>query len=395
MSSLGCALWPHDYALDVEPFMMLLDMHGHDAIERLGRWIAGRASGEVRLVAAGTDARIVVVDGKVVSARGLDPAAVAQRLEVEPSGRDDILAEAVSIAERDNLPQGQTVGAAKEVLQEALAAWLADDGRRLEFGQTQPSVGDGPTISLTHAIVEVVLSDSSGALRSAILPDLDLLPRRADRFLELYSPLRLSEEADLIVAKVTGQRTVREICDRSPHGIEEVHNLLAALVCTGILDEAPLTDVVLEPPPAGAPVFKPGSRRRRIPIWIFLVTLAALLLAVIVIAKLWPGSAGDDAAAATRDAHWAIVVDMGCEPQDLQRVLKKSNDHPKVLKPLAADAGEGSPCWRLVWGTFDTSDAASRAIPDIPKELLTNGFTPHPVELSVDGARAKPTGEEG
>jgi len=349
----------------------------------------------VHLVASGTEATLSVINGKVVSVRGLDTSAMARRLEVAPADRDDLLAEAMALTEQNEISQGQAVGAAKEVLQEAIAAWLGDSGRQVDLVESDLAANDRPTISLAHAVVEVVLSDQSGALRTAILPDTDVLVRRADRFLELYSPLRLSEEADLIVAKVTGQRTVREISDRSPHGGEEVHNLLAALISTGVLEESPLAEVELEPTPIPAPVSEPGFRRRQVPVWILLVALAALLLGIIGVVKIWQGSDESAGMPPTDEPQWAIVVDMGCEPQDLQRVLKKARENPKTLKPVAADAGEGSPCWRLVWGRFANSESANQAIPDIPGDLVADGFTPHAIELAIDPSNETLPGEEG
>ena len=82
------------------------------------------------------------------------------------------------------------------------------------------------------------------------------------------------------------------------------------------------------------------------------------------------------------DLAWALVIDMGCEPQDLQRVLKKAQENPKVLRPVAADSGDGEQCWRLVWGRFSTQEAAESASDGIPDDLLRQGFDPHPIELT-------------
>jgi hypothetical protein len=370
--------------------MMFLDMRGHDAIERLGRWIAERGSGELRLITGDTEVTIQVVDGKAVAIRGLDPADVAQRLEVEPAGHDELLAEAVAVAEASELSQGQAIATAKEILQEAIATWYGDGSRQLDLVDADAAGPVGPNISLSHVIVQVVLSDESGRLCEAILTNDDALLRRSDRFLELYSPLRLSEEADLIVAKVTGQRSVREVSAQSPDGTGEVRSLLAALVATGILEEASAAeiDLQLEPEPRPEPMLvRPDHRRRRLPIWVLVAALAALLLIVIAVAVVWPRP---DAAVEVPSADgltWAIVVDMGCEPQDLQRVLKKTQEHPETLEAVSAGTGEGSPCWRLVWGRFATIDAARQAISEVPQHLIADGFTPHAIELQPDQDR--------
>jgi hypothetical protein len=79
------------------------------------------------------------------------------------------------------------------------------------------------------------------------------------------------------------------------------------------------------------------------------------------------------------------VVDLGCEPQELQRVLKKAHQYPDELLPVAAEASEGSPCWRLVWGRFPDRKTAQAAVKDIPSHLRLDGFSPHPIELPPDG----------
>jgi hypothetical protein len=75
---------------------------------------------------------------------------------------------------------------------------------------------------------------------------------------------------------------------------------------------------------------------------------------------------------------------MGCEPEELQRVLKKARQHPKQLRPVQADTGEGDPCWRLVWGSFASRDAAESEVPNIPTTLVLEGFAPHAIELPLD-----------
>ena len=215
----------------------------------------------------------------------------------------------------------------------------------------------------------------------AILPELDIRLRRSADFLELYSPLRLSEEADLIVAKVNGQRTAGEIAGRSPHGHDDVLNLLAALVAAGMLEPAPAEEAAELPAPVA--VDEPParrSRRRRVPKWILLAALAAVLTLVLLIAVLWQRS-GASVGNPGSGAEWGLVVDMGCEPQELQRVLRKVRQYPDGLRAVEAAGAEGSPCWRLIWGRFPSREAASRAIADIPAHLKLEGFTPHAVEL--------------
>jgi len=165
----------------------------------------------------------------------------------------------MALAAAPGVAETQAVGAVKELVQLSFAAWLLDPDRQLEIVDSDVAASESPTISAAHAVVELVLSSQDPAVARAILPELDTRLRRSADFLELYSPLRLSEEADLIVAKVNGQRTAGEIAGRSPHGHDEVLNLLAALVAAGMLEPAPAEEAVEVPAPVA--VDEPPARR--------------------------------------------------------------------------------------------------------------------------------------
>ncbi len=371
-------------------------MHDPDVIWRFGQWIAQRQSGEVRLTAPGLDVVLGLADGKVVSIRGLDSAEVARRLGVAPTGHDDLLDEATTIAERHGLSQAQAVGTVKEILQDAVSQWLRATDRDAEVRATELVIDGRPTISMKHAVVELILSDPDGRLASVVLPDLDVLLCRNEDFLELYSPLRLSEEADLIAAKVTGQRTAREISGHSSTGPAEVVNLLAALVATGMIEPRSLEHATHDPEPSRFVLPDPDAQRRTIPIWSLLAALAALLVVIVLLAAWWNHSPKqDEELTAVAGPEWTLVVDMGCEPQELQRVLKKFRENSQELKPLAADAGDGSPCWRLVWGQFPDREAADAAISEIPEDLLMDGFEPHSIEIPIGTSDSFPSEIEG
>lgn len=361
-------------------------MRDPELIWRLGQWLARRRTGEARLSGAGIELVLRVADGRIVAIEGPDSRQIATRLRTRPRGHRELLAEASAIAAHDGLAEPQSVAVAKEILQEGLGAWLNDPDRRLAIDDVDVAAGEGPTISAAHAVVEMVLSSQGAAINRAILPDLDVLLRRAPNFLELYSPLRLSEEADLIVAKVTGQRTAREISERSPHGPDEVIGLLAALVAAGMLEPIPPPEPDEETEPAPAlPPLEPEPVRRRLPLWAILAALAAAVVILVLIATVW-GRPGDSVVAPTTGGpEWGLVVDLGCEPQELQRVLRKAHQYPDELQPVAAEASEGSPCWRLVWGRFPDRETAQAAVKDIPSHLRLEGFSPHPIELPSDG----------
>jgi len=368
-------------------------MHDPEHIWQFGRWLAQRMSGTARLRWKDHEIVLGFSDGKIVSIEGLDPKEVARRVDCESAGREELLEEAVAIAARHGMPETRSLGAAKEALQETLTQWFLDPGRGLELIEGVATDADGATISATHAIVELVLSEPEDDLIGSILPDLNVLVRRTDDFLDLYAPLRLSEDADLVVAKITGQRTADEIANRSPHGPQEVLKLMAALVATGML-EPELVEMSVDGSdrtPVGLP--SPARDRKQLPLWL---VIAAIALVVVVLMALgatryWPRG---EAAGAVESAEWTLVVDMGCEPEELQRVLKKARLHPKTLRPVQANAGEGDPCWRLVWGRFPSRAAAEDALTEIPERLMLDGFTPHPIELPAGQSQDDSTTDE-
>ena len=159
---------------------------------------------------------------------------------------------------------------------------------------------------------------------------------------------------------------------------------MRAVVITGIFEpETPLhisDDVDLLP----AEEITDGSKRR-IPVsWILGAAAALFILLAVILFIMTRSKDSEPVQGMTggNDLTWSLVIDLGCEPQDLQRVLKKAQENPKVVRPVATDVGDAEPCWRLVWGRFSTREAAEAATDGIPDELLQQGFDPHPIELT-------------
>jgi hypothetical protein len=353
-------------------------------IWQLGRWIGRQEGGAARLTWSEGELILRICKGRVRFVEGIDPTELSQRLNCQTLGNRDLLEEARSLAKDGQVAEIDAMGAAKELIQGGLRAWLLDPTRELEIVEGEPDEVDGATISITHTLVELVLSDTSGEIAGAILPNDDVLLVRSPGFLDLYAPLRLSEEADLIVSKVSGERTAGEVAESSSHGAGEVVRLLAGLVVTGIFEpETPLhisDDVDLLP----AEEITDGSKRR-IPVsWIVGAAAALFVLLAVILFIMTRSSDPEPIQGATgeSDLTWSLVIDLGCEPQDLQRVLKKAQENPKVVRPVAADVGGVEPCWRLVWGRFSSRQAAEAATDGIPEELLQQGFDPHPIELT-------------
>jgi len=364
-------------------------------IWQLGQWIGRQEGGAARLGWIGGELILRIHRGRIRFVEGIDSSELSKRLSCEPLGHRDLLEEARGLAGDGQIAETYAMGAAKELIQNSLRAWLIDPNRDLEIVEGEPDDVEGATVSITHTLVELVLSDTSGETAAAVLPNDDVLLIRSPGFLDLYAPLCLSEDADLIVSKITGERTAREVTESPNHGAGEVTRLLAGLVVTGILEpETPLhisDDVDLLPVEEVA-----AGPRRRLPVTWILAAAAALVIALAVIAFVMTRSGDSEPVqgmAGGEDLAWAMVIDMGCEPQDLQRVLKKAQENPKVVRPVAADTGDGEPCWRLVWGRFSTREAAEAATDGIPGDLLRQGFDPHPIELT--GEELEPPASAG
>lgn len=350
-------------------------------IWRFGRWVAERPHGSITLTWSGGKLLLKVAGGRIVGIEGLDLGTIGAGPDLPMSS--NLLEEAAAIARRRGLSGTEGVAAVKEALEHALDAWLSDSQRKLETVEEAPPAGNGPTISLSHAIVETVLVHGSDELPQAILPDLQVILRRAPGFLERYASLQLSEEADLIVAKITGQRTAEDIVRRNPNDQQEVLRLLAALVAAGLLEPVPVAtpdaelaeDVLMRAPSPDEPVPRRFASR-----WIVAAAFAILILLAVVAFLL----SGARKTPKTAPGAWGIVVDRGCEPQDLQRILNKAGRFPDTVRAERTDAGHNGPCWQLIWGRYDTKEAARQALPTLPRGIRHEGIDLEVVPLAVD-----------
>ena len=88
-----------------------------------------------------------------------------------------------------------------------------------------------------------------------------------------------------------------------------------------------------------------------------------------------------------------MVVEMGCEPQDLQRMMKKRNIERKALRTVPTDPTNGDTCFRLVWGSFANRTAAEEAMSEVPNDLIEEGFEPHVIEVVESDSDGESGGE--
>jgi len=355
-------------------------------IWRLGRWVAMRKPGRARLSTSEVAFEVNLDGGLIVGISGIDTSLLGRALTFNPLGETDLVEEALALAAANDIPETTVMGAAKVILQDHLRTWFLDPERQLELIETPLAIQRENSISATHAIVEMVLSDPDGTTTAVVLPTLDVLLRRAEGFLDLYAPLGLAEEADLIVAKITGQRTAGEIASRSPQHHDDVVKLLAALTASGMLEAVhaavPEKAPILVADPEPRVDLDRGRAIRRLPP---LIILAAIVGIAAVVVTIWwfmfqnPPIEPVDVST----GHWAIAVDLGCEPHEYRRLLEVARRHDDV-RPIAltpdGETGEET-CWRLVWGDFPRETSAEEAIQSIPKGIRREGFEPHVVEV--------------
>jgi hypothetical protein len=357
-------------------------MHDPKQIWEFGRWIARRDVGSVRLSWPEGEVRLGVREGRVHSVEGIDSGELANRLGCTSLGDADLLAEARALGRDFGIPETKAMGAAKEMLQEVLLQWLTDPDREFDADGDEPPEADGATISLTHAVVELILADTQGTVAESVLPDRDVFLKRSGSFLDLYVPLRLSEEADLIVANITGELTAADLAGTSDHSPDEVLRLEAALVAGGMLEAQQRTIPVVTPDWPDTEFSDDEVTRKKIPGWMLGVAAAVLVVIIAVVVFAFLG--GDDGAEplTAGSGDWGVVVEMGCEPQDLQRMVRKRNLQRKSLRTIKADPTNGDTCFRLVWGSFPSKEDAESALGDIPADLIEEGFQPHAVEIT-------------
>ena len=353
-------------------------MNGSEPIQRFSRWVGSRPSGTATLTWSGGSLVLHVVNGRVVGIEGLDPVPL-RRLGAPAVDGGDALEAAIAVAASTGRPEAEAVGLVKEMMERALGAWLLDPGREFESVPGEAAQPRQPSISLHHALVELVLGGGGTEVIEAILPDLDVVLRRTDGFLEGYASLGLTEEADLVAAKVTGQRTAEEIASRSPHDREEVIRLLAALTLAGLLEAVPVVRAPQAPLPVTPADFEETPRSpRKLPAGL-LVGLVALLVLILVAVARTAFRSSERAPVLT--GHWGITVDYGCEPEDLQRILRKAGRYPDAVRALRTDPEDTGPCWQLVYGDFDSSEAAEKALPTVPQSLREEDFEPTVVPI--------------
>ena len=353
-------------------------MQGNAAAAQLALWIGRKGQGRARLRWNGGELAVHVDSLQIVGVEGDDGDMLSTAFGLTSGG--EWFAEAHAAVAAGQVSEGEANAVVKRALASRLRSFfLAPDGEvSFEGGGTEQQ-GE-LTISYPHLVVEMVLSQGGEDLVPVFIPDTDLILRRLPDFPRRVGALQLTEEAMAVLAKINDARSAREIAEPSPHGEGMVLRLVAATVASGLVETAqrivtvPLVSRQVEVDAV------PAARGRR---WPWLLLLLAALAVIVVLALTQPWARAN---VAGRGGPWAVAVDGGCQPSEMERLYRQQDRNPQEYQVVPFGTGSEH-CYRLVWGHFATEQSAQAAMQHLPAGTLARGFAPHVVRVDTAGAK--------
>ncbi len=350
-------------------------MDGSSAAVKLAHWVGRKGKGKARLRWAAKELTIYVAGMQILAAEGDDGEKLASAFGLTSGG--EWFAQAHQAITSGQVSEAEASAVVKRALAEQLHEYFVASDGTVAFEEAEQPEAHGLTISYPHLVVEMVLGAGGEELVPCFLPNPDLVLRRQPDFLRRVGALAMTQEAMAVLAKINDQRTAREIADPSPHGRQLALRLLAAAVGSGLAEaavkvaEVPLVvqEAQTEPRVAGQP-----RRRRRWPWLVLIAALACLLVAWLVLARPW-----QHAAASGGGGPWAIAVDGGCQPSELEGLYRKQDRDPINFRVVPFGRGQEQ-CYRLVWGGFKDKESAERAMTaGLPEGVVARAFVTHVV----------------
>jgi hypothetical protein len=337
---------------------------------QLASWIARKDRGTARLR---WDARELVLhfnNLQIVAVEGDDNDMLASAFGLTSGG--EWFRQAQGAVAGGQVSQGEANAVVKRALADALRSFFLTGDASAVLDPEAGFVGGTLTISYPHLAVELVLGNDGEALMPVFLPDAELVLRRQPDFLRRVGALGLTDEAMAILAKINDSRSATEIAVPSPHGKETALRLLAAAVAAGLTEAAARTQEPQFVPTA----FDEAEPRKRRGIWgwIFAILLLGAAAAALYFVQPWKSRR-----VAGPGGPWAVAVDGGCQPAELERLYRRQDKDPESFSVVPFGQGQEQ-CYRLVWGHFPTRQTAEQAVPTLPQGVLTRGFAPHVVQ---------------
>jgi hypothetical protein len=340
------------------------------AAGQLALWVGRKGKGSASLRWAHGELVLHVSGLQIVGVEGDDNERLSAAFGL--TGGGEWFSQAAGAVASGQVTQSEANAVVKRAVAERLREFLLAADAEATFDNEVPREPQGLTISYPHLMVEMVLGGGGEALVPSFLPDPSMILRRLPDFAKRVGALSLTEEAMAILAKINDQRSAQEIADPSPHGRDVALRLLAAGVGAGLVETAAR---IAEAPLAAAPPpsFVANRRRRTWPV----VALILIAAAVVVLVVLRPWRS---ASMAGGGGPWAVAVDGGCQPPELERLYRRQEQDKVNLRVVPFGKGDEQ-CYRLIWGHFPTREAADAAISHLPPGTVARGFPPHVVRV--------------
>jgi len=341
------------------------------AAGQLALWVGRKSKGSAHLRWGQNDLVLHVTGLQIVAVEGDDNDRLSASFGLTDGG--EWFAEASAAVTSGQVSQGEANAVVKRTVAERLREFFTAADADVTFETAVVHEAHGLTISYPHLVMELVLGPGGEQIAGAFLPDPTLILRRLPDFPKRVGALGLTEEGMAILAKVNDQRTAQEIADPSPHGRDVALRLLGAATAAGLV-EAVVKVAEIPLRTAQPPRFGVAPRRRFWP-WALLVAVLVAAVAALAVLRPW-----ERANLVGGGGPWAVAVDGGCQPAELERLYRRQEQDKLNLRVVPFGRGD-SQCYRLIWGHFPSKDAAESVIPKLPANVTSRGFPPHVVRV--------------
>lgn len=338
---------------------------------QLASWVARKGKGTARLRWDGRELVLHFNNLQIVAVEGDDNDMLAPAFGLTSGG--EWFRQAQGAVAGGQVSQGEANAVVKRALAESLRSFLETADASVSTDADVAFEDGSLTISYPHMAVELVLGAGGEELVPIYLPQPENVLRRLPDFVRRTGALGLTDEAMAILAKINDARSAMEIAAPSPHGQETALRLLAAAVAAGLAEA-----VTRAPEPQFVPtVFEAPPVPRRRGVWRWLLALLLLGAAGTALYLVQPWKMRQ---VAGPGGPWAVAVDGGCQPAELERLYRRQDKDPGSFKVVPFGQGQEQ-CYRLVWGHFPSRESAEQARVALPDGVLARGFAAHVVQV--------------